>query len=128
MDLRMKYEKRDEYWLKQSENWVKQVSFMPFWTKLYFSWLRTVIIHSRVCQIYLSRQSNVLTIILNLAITQWALNHISHPSQKWPTNILSIVTTKAFSISISSISLCSLLPPFTLHQFNGFHLFSLKLY
>ena len=52
--------------------------------------------------------------------------HTSHPSPKRLMTTLSIVTTKAFFISVSFISLCFILPPLTLHQFNGFHLFNFK--
>ena len=76
LDLLKKYEKWGGYWINHSENWAKQSANYVIWTNTYLSWPRTFITHVKVYQMYLLNHSNVLTVILNQVVAQWALKPI----------------------------------------------------
>jgi len=52
-------------WLKNSENWAKQVQVLPFWTNMCSPWPHTFIIHFNMYQMCLSSQFSVLNAVLN---------------------------------------------------------------
>jgi len=51
LDLLIKYEKWEDYWLENNENWAMEVQVMPFWTNMYLSRPYTLINQFKACQI-----------------------------------------------------------------------------
>ena len=124
--LRMKYEKWGEYWLKHNENWVKELSFMPFWTKVIFLLASHLYYSFQSISNVFSNPIYCTQYYLELSCTSRGLKtYVCHPSHKGLTINLLITTLKTPFFHCNLIYFIVAYFPFVYCiLFNHFHWFN----